>query len=164
MSKVLVTSGMRFVMFQPDIPQNLGAMMRLSVCFGAPLEVVEPCGFPFSDRAVRKAAMDYGAEAKVTGHADWSAFLAAKGPGRLVLLTTKGDRAQWEHDFREDDHILLGRESAGAPDYVHQAAAAQLRIPLPGGGRSLNVAVAAAVAAAEAERQFAAGRSMREPG
>lgn len=146
---------MRIVAFQPDIPQNLGALMRLAVCFGLSIDVVEPCGFPFSEKAVRKAAMDYQADASITAHDDWAAFQAARGPGRLILLTTRGDAAPWDVAFRPDDHLVLGRESAGAPDFVHAAADASIRIPLPGGGRSLNVAMAAGMVAAEALRQGA---------
>ena len=140
--------------YQPDIPQNLGALMRLSVCFDAPLHVIEPCGFPFSARAVRKAAMDYAAEAEVIAHASWDRFRSGGPQGRLVLMTTKGARPLWDHAFRDDDIILLGRESAGAPDEVHAAADARLLTPMPGGGRSLNIAMAAGIAVAEACRQL----------
>ena len=140
--------------YQPDIPQNLGALMRLSVCFDAPLHVIEPCGFPFSAKAVRKAAMDYAAEAEVIAHASWDRFLADRPAGRLVLMTTKGAKPLWDHRFRSDDTILLGRESAGAPDEVHEAAQARLLIPMPGGGRSLNIAMAAGITVAEAHRQL----------
>ena len=145
---------MRLVSFQPDIPQNLGALMRLSVCFAMPLHVVEPCGFPYSTRAVKKAAMDYGAEAEMTGHASWDRFLADRPSGRLILLTTKGAAPHWDFDYRADDFLILGRESAGAPDHVHRAADARLFIPMPGGGRSLNVAMAAGIVASEALRRL----------
>ncbi len=143
---------MQVVTFQPDIPQNLGALMRLSVCFAAPLHVIEPCGFPYSDKAVRRAAMDYAANAELTSWSDWTAFQAGRSPGRLILLTTKGRAAQWEIDWRSDDYLVLGRESAGAPDYVHKAADALVCIPMPGGGRSLNMAISAGIALAEATR------------
>lgn len=128
--------------------------MRLSVCFDAPLHVIEPCGFPFSAKAVRKAAMDYAAEAKVIAHPSWGRFLAGRPTGRLVLMTTKGAEPLWSHSFRADDLIIMGRESAGAPDHVHAAADARLLIPMPGGGRSLNIAIAAGIAVAEASRQL----------
>lgn len=140
--------------YQPDIPQNLGALMRLSVCFDAPLHVIEPCGFPFSAKAVRKAAMDYAAEADVIAHASWGVFMTNRPAGRLVLMTTKGAKPLWDHRFQPDDIILMGRESAGAPDEVHKAADARLLIPMPGGGRSLNIAMAAGIAVAEASRQL----------
>lgn len=126
--------------------------MRLSVCFDADLHVIEPCGFPFSAKAVKRAAMDYAAEARVIGHTSWAAFMDAKGAGRLILLTTRADTPYWSHDWKEDDFLLLGRESAGAPDYVHEAADDRVTIPMPGGGRSLNVVVAAGIVAAEASR------------
>lgn len=147
---------MRIVAFQPDIPQNLGALMRLSACFGVELHVVQPCGFPYSDKAVRKAAMDYAAKARLVSHSGWSAFLADRAPGRLILLTTKGAVAPWDVRFEPGDHLVLGRESLGAPDYVHEACDARVRIPMPGGGRSLNVAMAAGMVAMEAMRQSAA--------
>lgn len=130
--------------------------MRLGVCFGMPVHVIEPCGFPFSSRAVKKAAMDYAAEAEVTGHASWDRFLVERPEGRLVLLTTSGAVAHWDFRWRANDMLLLGRESAGAPDHVHETADARVAIPMPGGGRSLNIAMAAGIAAAEALRQFSA--------
>ena len=128
--------------------------MRLSVCFDTPLHVIEPCGFPFSAKAVRKAAMDYAAEADVIAHSGWDAFLRDRPSGRLVLMTTKGAKSLWDHVFLPDDIILMGRESAGAPAEVHDAADARLLIPMPGGGRSLNIAMAAGIAIAEASRQL----------
>lgn len=146
---------MRLATYQPDIPQNLGALMRLSVCFDMPLDVIEPCGFPFSTRAVRKAAMDYGAEANITAHNSWDAFQGKPRAGRLILLTTKGATPHWDCAFHPGDTLLLGRESAGVPADVHEAADARVLIPMPGGGRSLNIAMAAGIVAAEAIRQFA---------
>jgi tRNA (cytidine/uridine-2'-O-)-methyltransferase len=140
--------------YQPDIPQNLGALMRLSVCFNTQLHVIEPCGFPFSAKAVRKAAMDYAADADVIAHSSWTRFLADRSNGRLVLMTTKGAMPLWDHQFRADDIILMGRESAGVPDEVHDAADSRLLIPMPGGGRSLNIAMAAGITIAEASRQL----------
>ena len=145
---------MRIAAFQPDIPGNLGALMRLSVCFGAELHVIQPCGFPYSAKAVRRAAMDYGREAAIIDHASWERFVADRPPGRLVLLTTKGAVPHWDVAWEPSDFLLLGRESAGAPDYVHDAADARARIAMPGGGRSLNVAIAAGIALAEATRVF----------
>jgi tRNA (cytidine/uridine-2'-O-)-methyltransferase len=144
---------MRLALYQPDIPQNVGAAIRAAACFGARMDVVEPCGFPLDSREVRRVAMDYGAAAAPAAHADWPAFLETVGEARLVLLTTKAEATIWDFRFQANDVILMGRESAGAPDEVHQAAHARLRIPLAPGARSLNVAVAAAVALAEARRQ-----------
>jgi tRNA (cytidine/uridine-2'-O-)-methyltransferase len=146
---------MRLALFQPDIPQNLGAALRLGACLGVPIDVIEPCGFPFSDREVRRAAMDYGAMAQVSRHASWSAFRdarQAKG-GRLLLFTTRAARPFHTFDYRPDDVLLFGRESAGAPDEVHEAADARLVIPLAPGARSLNLTLSAAMALSEALRQ-----------
>lgn len=145
---------MRIAAFQPDIPGNLGALMRLSVCFAAPLHVIQPCGFPFSAKAVKRAAMDYGAEAEVIPHDNWERFQADRPPGRLILMTTKGAVAHWDVAFEPTDYLVMGRESAGAPDYVHEAADARAKITMPGGGRSLNVAVAAGIVLAEGARQL----------
>lgn len=144
---------MRLALYQPDIPQNVGAAIRAAACFGAGMDVIEPCGFPLDSREVRRVAMDYGAAAAPAAHADWAAFLKTAGEARLVLLTTKAEAAIWDFRFRANDILVMGRESAGAPDEVHEAAHARLRIPLAPGARSLNVAVAAAVALAEARRQ-----------
>ena len=143
---------MRLALFQPDIPQNLGAALRLGACMNVPVDVIEPCGFPLSDRAVRRAAMDYGALADVTRHASWSEFLTTR-QGRLLLFTTRGAGPFHDFEFRPSDILLFGRESAGVPDEVHAAADARLLIPLASGARSLNVTVSAAMALGEALRQ-----------
>jgi len=147
---------MRLALFQPDIPQNVGAAIRAAACFGAGLDIIEPCGFPLDSREIRRVAMDYGALAQPVAHAGWSAFEAqAKSTGsRILLLTTKADAAIWDFSFEPDDILLMGRESAGAPEEIHDAADVRLTIPLAPGARSLNVAVAAAVALAEARRQI----------
>lgn len=108
---------MRLALFQPDIPQNLGAMLRLGACLGVPIDVIEPCGFPFSDRAVARAAMDYGGQGEVQRHASWEDFLAApeRDQGRLVLFTTQGAQPYLRFAFQAGDTLLMGRESAGAP-------------------------------------------------
>lgn len=143
---------MRIALFQPDIAGNVGTILRLAACFGAAVDIIEPCGFPFSDRALRRAGLDYAAAAEVARHADWDAFERTR-EGRLVLLTTKGGVRLPDARFRPDDILLFGSESAGAPDHVHAAAALAVRIPLRPGFRSLNVAVAAGIALAEALRQ-----------
>ncbi|MBI1200740.1 MAG: tRNA (cytidine(34)-2'-O)-methyltransferase [Phenylobacterium sp.] len=144
---------MRLALFQPDIPQNLGAAIRLTACLGVALDVIEPCGFPLSDAAIRRAAMDYGALAEVTRHAGWRDFAALERPGRLVLFTTRAAERLPDFRFRRDDVLLFGRESAGVPDGVHAAADARVVIPLAAGARSLNVVTAAAIALGEALRQ-----------
>jgi tRNA (cytidine/uridine-2'-O-)-methyltransferase len=143
---------MHVVTFQPDIPQNLGALMRLSVCFGMPLHVIEPCGFPYSDKAVRRAAMDYAADADLRSWPDWDTFLANRSPGRLVLLTTKASAPHWGMDWKTSDYLILGRESAGVPEHVHGVADVRVIIPMPGGGRSLNMAISAGIVMADVAR------------
>ena len=145
---------MRLALYQPDIPQNLGGAMRLCACLGVGLDVIEPCGFPLGDRAVRRAAMDYAALAEVRRHDSWAEYLAGRpGGGRLLLLTTRGATPYPAFAFRPDDTLLVGRESAGAPEEVHAAADARLIVPMRPGARSLNVVVAAAMVLGEALRQ-----------
>jgi len=146
---------MRLALFQPDIPQNLGAALRLGACLGVPVDVIEPCGFPLSDRAVRRAAMDYAAKAEVSRHDSWRRFLESprRAEGRLVLFTTTGAQPYHSFAYAPGDLLLFGRESAGVPAEVHEAAQARLFIPLAAGARSLNVVTAAAMALGEALRQ-----------
>ncbi|HUO98294.1 MAG TPA: tRNA (cytidine(34)-2'-O)-methyltransferase [Rhizomicrobium sp.] len=144
---------MRLALFQPDIPQNTGALIRLSACFEVPLDIVEPCGFLWSEPKLKRAGMDYLDSADVTRHPSWEAFAAARTGARWVLLTTKAETMYADFAFRPDDILLLGRESAGVPDFVHAAAGARLRIPMKNGMRSLNVAMAGAIVLAEALRQ-----------
>jgi tRNA (cytidine/uridine-2'-O-)-methyltransferase len=146
---------MRLALFQPDIPQNLGAALRLGGCLGVGVDVIEPCGFPLSDRAMRRAALDYVALADVARHAGWADFLRSpqRQDGRLVLFTTRGAQPFHQFAFAPGDVLLFGRESAGVPDEVHHAADARLVIPLSPGARSLNLVTAAAMALGEALRQ-----------
>ncbi|CAN7575931.1 tRNA (cytidine(34)-2'-O)-methyltransferase [Phenylobacterium sp. LjRoot225] len=146
---------MRLALFQPDIPQNLGAALRLGACLGVPVDVIEPCGFPLSDRAVRRAAMDYAEKAELVRHTSWSRFLEApeRMTGRVLLFTTRGAEPFHTFLYRPGDVLLFGRESAGVPDEVHQTADARLCIPLVPDARSLNVVNAAAMALGEALRQ-----------
>lgn len=137
---------MRLALFQPDIPQNVGACIRLSACFGVELHVIEPVGFAFDDRAMKRAALDYGPLSHMTRHADWDAFQRDRGPGRLVLFTTRGAERLDGFDFRPDDTLLFGRETAGAPDFVHAAADARVFIPIRPEARSLNLSVSAGIA------------------
>lgn len=145
---------MRLALFEPDIPQNTGALLRLAGCLAVEVDLIEPCGFLFDDRRLRRAALDYAARLGVHRHASWSHFLAERDPGsRLILLTTGGTIPLYRFNFAAADTLLLGRESAGAPDFVHRAAFARVVIPLQAGARSLNVALAGAIALAEALRQ-----------
>ncbi len=149
---------MRLALFQPDIPQNLGAAIRLAACLGVGLDVIEPCGFPLSDRALRRAAMDYAQIADVARYPGWSLFHSESvtNSRRLVLFTTKGAQPLHRFRFEASDVLLFGRESAGVPEEVHVAAAARVLIPLAPGARSLNVVTAAAIGLGEALRQVKA--------
>jgi tRNA (cytidine/uridine-2'-O-)-methyltransferase len=150
---------MRLALYQPDIPQNAGSLMRLCACLGVTLEIIEPCGFLLSDRNFRRAGMDDLKSADICRHSSWARFhedfSARPGARRLVLLTTKADMAYCDFRFAPEDTLLLGRESAGVPDQVHGCADARLVIPLRPGLRSLNVAQAAAMVLGEALRQTA---------
>ena len=146
-------AGMRIALYQPDIPQNTGTILRLGACFGVPVDIIEPAGFPWDDARLRRAGMDYRDLAQVTRHLSWSAFQAGRGPGRLVLLTTRASHFHHQFGFSAQDTLLLGRESAGVPEEVHDAADARLRIPMVDEARSLNVAVATALVLGEALRQ-----------
>jgi len=146
---------MEIALFQPDIAGNVGTTLRTAACFGVRAHIIEPCGFPFSDGALKRAGMDYATRANVQRHADWSAFRqwSADAERRLILLTTAGATPFPAFSFRPDDIILLGAESSGVPPHVHDAAAHRIAIPMQPGFRSLNVAVAAGIALAEALRQ-----------
>lgn len=146
---------MRLALFQPDIPQNTGTLIRLGACMDVPVDIIEPCGFPFSIKALRRSGMDYLDQAALTHHRDWAAFLAdpARAQGRLVLCSTKAAIPYTDFEFSAGDTLLLGRESAGVPNDVHDAADSRLVIPMAAGPRSLNVAIAAAMVLGEALRQ-----------
>lgn len=153
-------------MYQPDIPQNAGAILRLAACLGLPVDIIEPCGFLWDDRRLRRAGMDYAELARLTRHTSWQAYLdwrAQARPGRLVLLTTQGATPLPAFHFAPGDTLLLGRESAGVPDSVHAAADAGVVVPMAAGARSLNVAMTAALVAGEAVRQLDAWPSVVEP-
>ena len=143
---------MRLALFEPDIPQNTGAILRLAACLGVGVDVIGPCGFRLDDRRLRRAGLDYLERASMERYESWSHYRQGQR-GRLVLLTTGGDLPYTRFAFAEDDTLLLGRESAGVPQAVHRAAAARLVIPMRRGLRSLNVALAAAMVLGEALRQ-----------
>ena len=145
---------MRLALYEPDIPQNTGALLRLAACFAVTVDLIEPFGFIFDDRRLRRAALDYAALAQVIRHPSWGAFIASRAPNsRLVLLTTSGSVAIDRFAFAANDMLLLGRESAGVPQHVHEAADARVAIRLRAPARSLNVAQAGAIALFEALRQ-----------
>jgi tRNA (cytidine/uridine-2'-O-)-methyltransferase len=144
---------MRIALFQPDIPQNAAAVVRLCACFGVPLDVIGPLGFVWDDKRLKRVGMDYLAQAEIARHTSWDAFLENRGAARLVLLTTRGATPLPEFAFSAADVLLLGRESAGVPDEVHAAADARVAVPIRAVARSLNVAQTAAIALAEGLRQ-----------
>ena len=143
---------MRLALYQPDIPQNAGSLMRLCACLGVPMDIIEPCGFLLTDRNFRRAGMDYRAGTDLTRHESWETFRAG-APGRLLLLTTRAARSYADFTFHPSDTLILGRESAGVPEDVHQAADERLLIPMRPGMRSINVAQAAAMVLGEGLRQ-----------
>jgi tRNA (cytidine/uridine-2'-O-)-methyltransferase len=143
---------MRLAIYQPEIPGNLGAMLRLSACFGVAVDIIEPCGFAFSDKRMKRAGMDYIDHVVLTRHVDWGAFRAAQ-TGRVLLLSSKATLRVHDFAFAADDILLFGQESAGVPDAVRDDCDAALRIPLGEHVRSLNVSVAAGIALGEALRQ-----------
>jgi tRNA (cytidine/uridine-2'-O-)-methyltransferase len=146
---------MRIALYQPDIAQNTGTILRLAACLGVEAHIIEPAGFPTSDRAFRRAGMDYLDHVRLVRHLSWAAFETWRRERalRLALFTTRGERSYLDHRFGTDDILLFGRESAGVPDEVHAAADARLVIPMRPGLRSLNVAMACAMAVSEALRQ-----------
>jgi len=146
---------MRIALYEPDIPQNTGTILRLAACLGVEAHIVEPAGFPTSDRAFRRAGMDYLDQVTIVRHTSFRAFedWRRSAGGRLLLFTTAATASYLDHGYRPDDILTFGRESAGVPEAVHQAADARLRIPMRPGLRSINVAMAAAMALGEAMRQ-----------
>lgn len=146
---------MRIALYQPDIPQNTGTILRFCACLGIEAHIIEPAGFPVSDRHFRRSGMDYLDLVRIVRHDSWSKFEQWRSTEgcRLILLTTKGEKSYLEHRYQHSDVLLLGRESAGVPDDVAAAADARLVIPMQPGLRSLNVAMAAALVTGEALRQ-----------
>jgi tRNA (cytidine/uridine-2'-O-)-methyltransferase len=149
---------MRIALYEPDIPQNTGTILRLCACLDIEAHIIEPAGFPVTDRAFRRAGMDYLDQVALTRHRSFDAFeeWRRRQGLSLVLLTTAAERSYLDHTFRNDQVLLFGRESAGVPESVHEAADARLRVPMRPGMRSLNVAMVAAIVAGEALRQTGA--------
>ncbi|HEY0104105.1 MAG TPA: tRNA (cytidine(34)-2'-O)-methyltransferase [Brevundimonas sp.] len=158
---------MRLALFQPAIPQNVGACIRLGACFGVELHVIEPTGFRFDDRAMKRAALDYGPLGHLVRHSGWDEFQRDRGPGRLVLFTTKGATPLHAFAFQPEDTLLFGSEPSGAPDHVHAEADARVAIPIRPEARSLNLSVSAGIALWEGMRQTrltgVAGQSATHP-
>ena len=146
---------MRLALYQPDIPQNTGTILRLAACLGVEVHIIEPAGFPITDRAFRRAGMDYLGHVDIFRHPSWKSFQEWRYQQRVrvILFTTSGSTSYLDYNYRKDDMLMFGRESAGVPNEVHRLADARLVIPIRDGLRSLNVAVAAAMATGEALRQ-----------
>lgn len=144
---------MRIALYQPDIPQNTGTILRMAVCFGLPVDIIEPCGFLFDDKLLRRAGMDYLPKAKITRYPSWEHFLKQKPNGRLILMTTHGSVPLTDFQFQKEDILLFGRESCGVPEEVHACANGRILIPMKSSERSLNLAVSCAIATGEALRQ-----------
>ncbi len=147
---------MNLALFQPDIPQNTGTLLRMCACLDVDADIIEPCGFVFSDKHLKRSGMDYLDMARIARHVSWNAFRQQRQEvegSRLVLLTTKSDLNYTDFRFQPGDTLLLGSESTGAPDEVHEAVDARVTIPMAGNARSLNIAVAAAMVLGEALRQ-----------
>ncbi len=149
------SGAMRIALFEPEIAGNVGAVLRLGACLGVPVDLIEPMGFAWDDRRVRRTAMDYIDHVTVVRHAGFEAFLATVGSARLVLFTTKSSQSAYDADFRADDVLLFGKESAGVPPHVADACDTRVRIPMRPQVRSMNLATSAALALGEALRQTA---------
>ena len=148
---------MRISIFQPDIPQNLGALLRVSACLNVPLDIIEPCGFAFSEKKLKRTAMDYISHADFRTFIDYQSFKKQQQKerpnSRVILLTTKSSKNYLDFKFRKNDRLLLGRESAGVPEHVHETVDDAVTIEMPGKGRSLNVVVSCVMVLSEAMRQ-----------
>ena len=149
---------MRLALFQPDIPQNTGTLMRLCACLNLPIDIIEPCGFVFNDKAMKRAGMDYLDMVNCRRHDSWVDFLAYRKThseeyGRLILMTTKASQPYVDFQFKPNDVILMGRESAGVPQEVHETVDARVVIPMAPDARSINVAISATMVIGEALRQ-----------
>ena len=146
---------MRIALYEPEIAQNVGAILRLGACLGVAVDLIEPMGFEWDDRRVRRTAMDYIDHVEIARHAGFDAFRATIGSSRLILFTTKGRQSPYEFSFLSDDILLFGKESAGVPAAVADACDARRRIPIRAQVRSMNLATSAALALGEALRQTA---------
>ncbi len=145
---------MNIALFEPDIPQNTGSLMRLAACLGVSLHIIEPCGFLLDSRQLKRVVMDYGAQVDLHRHISWGKFMEKMDTdNRIILLSTKAKNIYTDFVFNKNDILLLGRESSGVPDYVAQASHAQVKIPMHGNARSLNVALAASMVLGESLRQ-----------
>lgn len=140
-------------LFRPDIPQNVGAMMRLCACMGVPLNIIEPCGFPWDERKFKRTAMDYLSHVEYTRHTSWDSFIEQKQGLRIILMTSHAETGYTDFQFQKGDILLAGQESKGAPDHIHEHADARITIPMHGPVRSLNIVNATSMIIGEALRQ-----------
>ena len=154
--KIFLKPQLRLALFEPDIPQNTGAILRLAACLGISVDIIEPCGFVFSKKRIRRAGMDYLEHVDFKLHQSWETFLSSRvaSNGRLLLLTTKSHLAYTSFKFQNQDTLLLGQETAGVPEIVHRAVDARLTIPMIRPMRSLNVTQTASMVLGEALRQI----------
>lgn len=136
---------MRIALFQPDIALNVGSVLRTAACLDCPVDIILPCGFPFSAKRLQRSGMDYLEMVEYQSHKSWETYLADREPGRLVLLTSKGTHSAADAEFEPNDTLLFGRESAGAPHYVHDVADMRLRVPMRPNARSLNLSISVAI-------------------
>ena len=144
---------MRLALFQPDIPQNTGAIIRLAACLGISIDIIEPCGFVLSNSKLRRSSMDYFHLANITRHISWETFIQGRTDSRLILVTTKAKKNLNNFIFNVNDTLIFGRESSGVPQLVHDAVSDKVKIPMDRNARSLNVAVSAGIILWEAVRQ-----------
>ena len=158
---MVIPTGMqspKIILFQPEIAQNLGTILRLCTCFGVQLNVIEPCGFPFSSKALKRSMMDYGELDSVTRYINFQGYheerIARSEQNRMILFTTKGNQCLWDFAFCQSDHLFFGNEGHGVPESIAQKSSARVFIPMPGRGRSLNLAVSAGIAISELTRQL----------
>ena len=148
----------KIALYQPDIPQNVGAFIRLTACLGLDLDIIEPCGFPWNEKKIKQSAMDYMTLVNYTRHSSWDKFRENNQDRRIVLMTTKASVPYTDFEFQETDILLAGRESSGVPDHVHDIVDGRVLIPMHGEARSLNIVNATAMIMGEALRQISLGR------
>ena len=144
---------MNLAIFEPDIPQNTGAMIRICSCFDVDIDIIHPASFVLSEKSLNRVAMDYIKNVKISEFDDWKDYMTKRN-GRKILLSTKGSKSHYDYNFNKSDNLIVGRESAGVPEYVHQDSDEVLKINMKAGARSLNVATSSAIVISEAIRQL----------
>ncbi len=144
---------MNLAIFEPDIPQNTGAMIRICSCFNVDIDIIHPASFILSEKSLNRVAMDYIKNVKISEFDDWTDYMTKRN-GRKILLSTKGSKSHYDYNFNQSDNLIVGRESAGVPEYVHQEVDEVIKISMKAGARSLNVAISSAIVISEAIRQL----------